>query len=178
MDARWQRFAVIATVTVVSLLVASNVLLLQLVLEDDGASAPTAEPAAQGKLPALPQPSSKNGSSKALLKELNKTQRRFEQPLDQALMQLDSVSNSAATLDQLPVLLQEMVASTSSLESVAPELKQLDKRLRSLNRQIDRMSKFALGLSPVLVDLETTMRTMRDDLARIRECTEKPSTCQ
>lgn len=179
MDADQQRFAVFASVIVIALLVASNLLLLVLVLRDDDA-APGKVVAAQTTkaLPALPAPTAKSTGSKALLRELRRTQRGFAEPIDAALGQLGAMSSSTATLDQLPVLLQEMVVSTSNLDAVAPGLQQIDKRMRSLNRQIKRMSSFMVGLGPVMVDLETIMREMRDDLDKIRVCNESPSACK
>lgn len=176
MELPWQRFVMFTSVVVIVLLVASNVLLLQIVLDDDKQPAVAKQPA-QAALPELPAPS-KSGTSKALLKELDKTQRKFADPLTQAMLQLDSVSSSAATLDQLPVLLQQMVNSTAQLGEVAPKLQDIDKRMRSLNRRITQLSAFAIGLGPVVVDLELTLQAMRDDIAKIRACSEKPDTCK
>lgn len=176
MSLSWQRFAIASVAAVIALLIASNVLLLSLVLGDDH-DAVSAKQTPQAALPALPAPS-QSGTSKALLKELDKTKKQFKEPVSQALADLQSVSSSTTTLDQLPYLLQEMIASTATLEDVAPELRALAKRMKSLNAQITRMSKFTVGLGPVITDLELTMHTMRDDIARIRVCTEKPDTCK
>lgn len=182
LDDPWRRFAVIASTVVIALLIVSNVLLLTLVLRDDGGTrtgagvaVPTGKTAV---LPTLPQPTPKSSSSKALIKELDKTQKQFAEPIDAALTQLGSVGQSTASLDQLPALLQQMVYSTSELDAVAPGIAKLDRRMRSLNREITRMTSFSVGLGPVIVDLVKTMREMRTDLGRIRTCTETPSACR
>ncbi|MBI4898111.1 MAG: hypothetical protein HY827_07065 [Actinobacteria bacterium] len=177
MSSSWQRFAVGSVAAVLALLVMSNALLLKMALDDDPvANTDNSSQKQQTALPSLPPPSS-NGSSKLLLKELNKTKRQFKEPVSQALADLQSVSSSAGTLDQLPALLNEMIASTATLEDVAPQLRALVRRIRSLNRQITRMSKFTTSLGPVVTDFEVKLRDMSDDLDRIRQCTEKPSTC-
>lgn len=176
MDSSWQRFAVITAVAVVALLVASNVLLLTLVLRDDGAEA--TEPAsAQTALPQLPAASS-GGSSKALLKELDKTKREIKDPLSRALADLSDANANAATLGELPALLQQMVAYSAALEYVAPELESIDSQMRSLNKNMKSMTGFVNGTGAVLVDLERSLQAMQTDIARIRECTEKPDSCK
>lgn len=177
METTWQRFVVISTAAVIALLIASNVLLLQIVMDDDATAVRGADNAkTQVALPQLPSPS-KGGSSRALLKELDKTQKQFEEPLNNALTQLDSVSASAMALDQIPALLERMIVTTAAFGDAAPELYALAKRMRSINRQIIRMTKFVVGLGPMMVDLQSTMRSMREDLDRIRVCTESPESC-
>lgn len=175
-DSSWQRFTIIATVAVIALLVTSNVLLLTLVMRDDETAA-VQPAAAQAELPALPA-SSSSGSSKALLKELDSTKREIKDPLTRALTDLSSMNSSTATLGELPLLLQQMVNSTATLQVVGPELQSIDKRMRSLNKNLSQMTGFVNGTGAVLVDLEQTMRAMRTDIARIRECTEKPDSCK
>lgn len=178
MDSSWQRFTVIATVAVIALLIMSNALLLTLVLRDDEAG--DAKPAsAQTSLPQLPASSSgSGGSSKALLKELDKTKSELKDPLTRALTDLSNVTNSTASLGDLPVLLQQMVAYSAAFQEVAPKLQSIDKHMRSLNKNINSMTAFVNGTGAVLVDLERAMQAMQNDIAKIRECTEKPDSCK
>lgn len=176
MDSSWQRFAVISVVAVVALLVVSNVLLLSLVLRDDGSKKP--EPAAtQTALPQLPTASS-GGSSKALLKELDKTKSEIKDPLARALTDLSDVNANAATLGELPALLQQVVAYSAAFENVYPELRNIDKQMRSMNKYLRSTSGFVNGTGATLVDLERALQAMQTDIAKIRECTEKPDSCK
>ena len=173
----WQKVIVAATITVVALLITSNVLLLQIVRSDNkdqSASVNTkADPSA---LPALP-PASGNGSSRALLNELDRTKRQFKKPLNRTLDELTLISNSTASLGELPVLLQRMVDSVDIFAAAAPELRTVSKQLKSMNKEFKSTSALVVGFGPVLTDLEKTIREIEANTARIRACTEKPTSC-
>jgi DNA repair ATPase RecN len=174
----WQKAVLAASVGIVLLLVASNIILLQILHDHNGNRATAVETQADqtASVPALPAPTSA-GSSKALLKELNKTKRQINTPLDRALGQLEIMSNSTSTLNELPALLQTVVASMDQLSGATPQLRVVSKQLRSMNKKFRKTSDLVVGFGPVLTDLEKTMHEIQTDTARIRACSEKSAAC-
>lgn len=173
----WQRALIAAAIGILLLLILSNLLLLQIVRGDD--ASPSSASVAEGNpesLPTLPTPSG-GSSSRALLKELNQTKRQFRTPLEQALGQLESMNTSTATLQSLPALLESLVVSMSELSGATPQLRTVAKKLNSIDKEFKRTSALAEGFGPVLTDLVKTMNEIQSDTARIRVCTEKPSSC-
>lgn len=170
MDQLWQKVVVGASLAAVMLLLVANFLLLSILSEDEKT------PVAAAEIPALKTPTSGN-ANRALAEELDRTGRRLQTPLERTLMEIQSMGSSTATLQSLPVLLEQMIAETEELSGVAPQFTASAKRLKSIEREFKRLSGYTEGLGGVLVDLEKTMQTMSADIARIRQCTEKPSSC-
>lgn len=165
------KFVAFVAIASLALLLSANVLLWRVVQDDDKGPAAT-----QASAPALPAPT-KAGTSRALLRELDKTSRRFGKPLDEVLNNLDGLTASAASLDQLTLQLGELNASAAQLGDAGPAMRDAAKRIKSMSRQFKTLSNFLTGLGPVLVDIEKSLTEMTDDLDRIRVCTEKPSSC-
>lgn len=117
------------------------------------------------------------GTSRELLKELDRTKKQLKTPLDQALTQLESVNGSAGSLDSLPVLLEQLIAATTQFADAAPELAVISKQLKSMNKRLKTTSDFAVGLGPVLVDIEQTLKQIQANTAQLLVCEQKPASC-
>ncbi len=176
MPERVQHYLVISAGVVIALLIAANILLLKTVqeIQKPGVARVTAENTAE--VPELP-PTSKGVSSKALIREIDRTKREFRDPLDQTLGQLQSLNGNTATLGGFPTVVEQMAASAQSLGDSAASIPGLGKQLRGMNRQIRKLVDYMLGLGAVATSLEKTLQSIQTDIAKIRQCEEKSPNC-
>lgn len=163
----YQRLRVVAVVAILALLVTSNVLLLDIADDPEPRQTAASTPGDGDAPPPLP-PTSGQGSSRALLRELERTQRELIAPLARVVQEIQALRVTASAVQPLPDLLGRVAASTSGLSTIGPDLGRLAGgvgELERIRRIAAALNQEASGLSA----LDARFAGIQQSLARIDE---------
>lgn len=145
------------------LLATSTFLLWRLVAEDDERPVQRTEQALSEAPPPLPE-SRGGGSTRALLRELDRNTEQLTRPLSQLQAEIARASLGSASLEALPPALQSLSQSTAGFGQLPAALSSLSQNtagLRDAGRHLRRIATESRRLAKVQRTLTAMLREIR-----------------